>query len=164
MSPDVTAGEAPLLLRPDDGALVAWFGSLIAVKVTGEATGGSHSLVEVIEPPGAASPVHVHSEDKTMYVLEGEYTVRCGDLEAVAGAGTVVSFPRGIPHCHSVIGDQNARALLFFSPGGVEGFFIEAGTPTHRRELPSPTGPDPAGLAHIAEKYGLEIVGPPPGA
>jgi quercetin dioxygenase-like cupin family protein len=163
MSQHLSAGEA-MLLRPEDGALVAWFGSLMTVKVTGEATGGSHSLVEVMEPPGAASAVHIHSEDETMYVLEGEHTVRSGELEAIAGPGTVVSFPRGIPHCHSVSGNGNARALLFFAPGGVEGFFVEAGPPTHRRELPSPTGPGPARLAGIAKKYGLEIVAPPPDA
>lgn len=158
----VTAAE-PQLLRPEDGALVEWFGSLMAVKVTAEQTGGSHSLLEVLEPPGAASPVHVHREDETMCVLEGEYTVRCGQLEAIAGPGSIVRFPRGVAHSHQVTGDGNARALLFFAPGGVEGFFLEAGTPTDRRELPAPTAPDPARLAAIGKQYGLDIVGPPPG-
>lgn len=155
--------EAAGLARPADGALVAWFGSLMTVKLSGEATGGSHSVVEVVEPPGAASPVHTHSEDETMYVLEGEYTVHCGDLNAVAGPGTVVRFPRGVPHAHHVTGDTTARALLIFAPGGIERFFVEAGTPTDRRELPAPTTPDPARLAAIGKKYGLDIVGPPPG-
>lgn len=155
--------EGPQLLRPEDGALVEWFGSLMTIKVTGEATAGSHSVVEVVEPPGAASPVHVHVEDETFCVLEGEYTVRCGDTEAVAGPGTIARLPRGIPHSHQVTGTTNARALMIFAPGGFEQYFVEAGTPTTRRELPAPTAPDPARLAAIGQRYGLQIVGPPPG-
>ena len=151
--------ESLQLLRPEDGSLVDWFGSLLTIKVTG----GSHSLVEAVEPPGAASPLHVHVEDETFCVLEGEYTVRCGDLETVAGAGTIVRLPRGIPHSHQVTGDGNARAHMIFAPGGFEQFFVDAGTPTDRRELPAPSAPDPARLAAIGERYGLRIVGPPPG-
>jgi quercetin dioxygenase-like cupin family protein len=157
----ITAG--PRVLRSEDGSLVEWFGSLMTIKVTGEATAGSHSVVEVVEPPGAASPVHTHVEDETFCVLEGEYTVRCGDLEAVAGAGAIVTLPRGIPHSHEVTSGDNARALMIFAPGGFEQYFLEAGTPTDRRELPVPTPPDPVRLAEIGQRYGLRIVGPPPG-
>ena len=153
----------PGVLRPEDGALVEWFGSLMTIKVTGKSTGGSHSVVEVVEPPGAASPVHVHVQDETFCVLEGEYTVRCGDLQATAGPGTIVRLPGGIPHSHHVTGDSTARALMIFAPGGFDRYFVEAGTPTTRRELPAPAVPDPARLAAIGQRYGLQIVGPPPG-
>jgi quercetin dioxygenase-like cupin family protein len=159
MSHRLSAEEAHLR-RPEDGTLVAWCGSLLAVKQSGEATGGSHSVLEVLEPPGARSPVHMHSADETMYVLEGEYTVWCADLEAVAGPGTVVRFPRGLPHAHQVSGEVNARALLIFAPGGTEQFFVDTGMPTRRRELPRPTVPDPVRLAAAAKKYGLEFVDP----
>lgn len=159
---DILVTEAAQVLRPEDGALVEWFGSLMTIKVTGEATGGSHSVVEVVEPPGAASPVHIHVEDETFCVLEGEYTVRCGDLEAIAGPGTIVRLPRGIPHSHHVTGDGTARALMIFAPGGFDRYFAEAGTPTERRQLPAPAAPDPARLTAIGERYGLQIVGPPP--
>ena len=150
--------------RPEDGSLVGWFGSLFNIKLTAAMTGGSHSLVEVIEPPGAASPVHVHNgEDETVYVLEGEYTIRCGDVETVASAGTVALMPRGVPHSVQVTGDTNARALLLFTPGGFERFFAEAGEPTEKRELPPPAPPDPKRLAEIGQRYALEITGPPPG-
>lgn len=156
--------EGPRLLRPEDGLLVGWFGSLMSIKLSGEDTGGSHSLIDVLEPSGTASPVHIHnSEDEMLYVLEGEYTVRCGDLEAVAGPGTIVRMPRGIPHSTQVTGDGTARALMLFAPGGFERFFIEAGTSTDRRELPPPSLPDPARLAAIGKKYDVDIVGPPPG-
>jgi quercetin dioxygenase-like cupin family protein len=151
-------------MRPEDGSLVAWFGSLLNIKASGQSTGGSFSLVEILEPPGAASPVHIHhGEDETVYVLEGEYTVRCGDTEAVAGAGTVALLPRGVPHSIQVTGEGNGRALLLFTPGGFEGFFQEVGEPTERRELPPPTSPDPARMMAIGPRYRLELVGPPPG-
>lgn len=156
--------EVVRVVRPEEGTLIAWFGSLLNVKASSGSTGGSYSLVEIVEPNGAASPVHVHhGEVETVYVLEGEYRVRCGEQEAVAPAGTLAVLPRGVPHSIQVISQGGARALMLFTPGGFERFFQEAGQPTDKRELPPPSAPNPAELAAIGSRYELEIVGPPPG-
>lgn len=138
----VTGG--PQLLRPEDGALVEWFGSLMTIKVSADATAGSHSVVDVLEPPGAASPIHVHVEDETFCVLEGEYTVRCGDMEAVAGPGTIARLPRGIPHSHQVTGTTNARALMIFAPAASSSTSWRPAPPppaANSRRRPLPTLP-----------------------
>jgi hypothetical protein len=53
--------------------------------------------------------------------------------------------------------------LLFFGPGGVEGFFRDAGKPAGSRGLP-PAGEqflDREGLMAVGARYGQEFVGPP---
>jgi hypothetical protein len=52
--------------------------------------------------------------------------------------------------------------LNIISPGGGEGFFAEAGRPAAAEGLPPAGPPDVEALSHAAEKYGSEILGPPP--
>ena len=58
---------------------------------------------------------------------------------------------------------EEARLLLFFAPGDVEGFFREGGKPARTLEIPPPDEEflDRETLKAIAGKYGKEFVGPP---
>jgi mannose-6-phosphate isomerase-like protein (cupin superfamily) len=151
-------------LDASEGQAIAWFGSLLTVKATKESTGGAYGLIEVVEPSGAASPLHVHhGEDEALWILDGEYTAVCGDQEIVASAGAFVLLPRGVAHSVRVSGPGLARALMLFTPGGFEGFFAELGEVTDSRELPPPSAPDPARTMAVAPAYRVEIVAPPPG-
>ena len=70
-------------------------------------------VMEATLPLGGSPPLHVHNDlDDTMYILDGELLVHCGDREQVVGAGHWVSMPRGIPHTFLVTGDRDARVLL----------------------------------------------------
>jgi quercetin dioxygenase-like cupin family protein len=163
MSKPISAG-APRVLDAAEGQAIAWFGSLLTIKATKESTGGAYGLVEVVEPPGAASPVHIHrGEDETLWVLEGEYTALCGDQEIVASTGGFVLLPRDVPHSLRVTGAGQARALLLFTPGGFEGYFRELGELIESRVLPPPSTPDPARMMAVGPSFQVEVVGPPPG-
>lgn len=49
--------------------------------------------------PGQSQAVHAHDgADKFYLVLEGKARMRVGAEEAVAGAGTLVWAPAGVPH------------------------------------------------------------------
>ena len=64
-----------------------YLAKILAVKATGEQTGGAFGLIDNLMPAGFASPYHMHrNEDESFYVVEGEMTFYVGD-ERVKGGG-----------------------------------------------------------------------------
>jgi len=105
--------------------------------------------------------LHVHrNEDEAFYVLTGRVSLVCGEGAADLGPGAFALLPRGLPHSFWNPHAEPARVLVLSAPGAVEGYFAEAAA------LAKATGgqPDPQRLAALAEQYGIEVVGPPPGA
>jgi quercetin dioxygenase-like cupin family protein len=141
-----------------------WFiHSLVRVLVDGDETGGRSALTEVIGAPGDMPPLHVHHrDDETFIVLEGTVRVWIGDREAVAGPGETVFAPRGVPHAYRVEPAAPARIYVASVPAGFERFVLEASVPAAAPGLPpADIEVDPAQLAEIAGRYGIEILGPP---
>ena len=90
--------------------------------------------------------MHVHhDEHEAFYVLEGELDVACGDERYRAPAGSFTFLPRGVAHTFRVVGDAPARLLTFGLPGGMEGFFRDAG-----RSADGPGLPPVAPVGHRA--------------
>ena len=85
----------------------------------------------------------------------------CGDERYRAPAGSFAFLPRGIAHTFRVVGDAPARQLTFCLPGGLEGFFRDAGRPAAGPGLPPAEPLDVALLKRVSERYNAEIVGPP---
>ena len=110
-----------------------WFnGGLGLLKATTDLTGGRFAALELLAPKDFASPLHIHHvEDEFFVVLSGEIRLRHGEDIVEATEGSLVYGPRDVPHAFRVDSDE-ARLLLFFSPGGVEGFFREGGKPAAR--------------------------------
>ena len=137
-----------------------WQGSLMRIKARGEDTGGALGVVEGTFYQGFGPPLHVHSrEDEAFYMLEGEIRFRQGDEEFVAGPGTWVWGPRGVPHAFKVE-SQSARALVFVTPGGFERMFEEGGVPATESGRPPEDGYDPEAATAISSRFGFEVVGP----
>jgi quercetin dioxygenase-like cupin family protein len=107
-----------------------WQGSLMEINARAEDTGSALGVLEGhFFEEGYGPPLHVHSrEDEAMYVLEGQIRFRVGDDEFVAGPGTWVWQPRGVPHTFRVE-SEGARALVIFTPGGLERMLEEGGVP-----------------------------------
>jgi quercetin dioxygenase-like cupin family protein len=141
---------------------VWWQGGLMEIKARAEDTGGALGVVEgTFSHRGYGPPLHVHSrEHEAMYVLEGQIRFRVGDDEFVAGPGTWVWQPRGIPQAFKVE-SEGARALIVLTPGGLEGMFEEGGTPAgDSAEPPRQEEYDVEAVAALAQRYGFEVVGP----
>lgn len=140
---------------------ISWQGSVMEIKARAEDTGGALSALEGhFFDEGYGPPLHVHHrEDETMYVVEGEIRFRVGDDEFVAGPGTWVWQPRGVPHAFRVESD-GARALVIFTPGGLERMFEEGGEPAGESAEPRPQEYDVEAAAALASRYGFEVVGP----
>jgi mannose-6-phosphate isomerase-like protein (cupin superfamily) len=155
-------GGAVTVLGPGEGRAVRRrFGEHTIIKVAAAETRGAYAVRENAVPAGFAGvPLHVHHEaEEAFYVLEGELTVYTSHEAQAAPAGTIVLIPRGAAHAIANRGSVGVRWVTVFSPAWVSDWIVE------ESELleSSPEGaPDPDALAAIAEKYGLEVLGPPP--
>lgn len=158
--PRATAGYA---LGPDDGEALWFNGALGLLKATADQTDGRFTAFELRLHKGFASPLHIHSrEDEFFLVLSGEVRVQHGDDVVEGVAGSLAYTPRGISHAFHV-DSEAARLLLFFGPGGVEGFFREAATPARSFGPPPPEEPVPDrdALVEIMSRHGQTVAGPP---
>ena len=157
-------GQAPYALGAEEGEALWFFGTLLLLKATAQQTGGRFCLCEQRGRRGMATPLHRQpADDETFVVLEGELQFFLGDgLPIVAGPGTTVHVPAGAPHAFAVASEA-ARWLDLTTPNH-EAFFRAAGEPATERVLPPDAPPDMAKIGAAAERFGVEILGPPPGA
>src|ERR1700760_3984690 len=91
------SGLASVLVRePGEGPGTWALGSLFEQLASGEETGGGFALSLVTQPPGAATPVHIHTlEDEAFYLLDGTMTYSAdGELHRLA-PGAFIFFRRG---------------------------------------------------------------------
>jgi mannose-6-phosphate isomerase-like protein (cupin superfamily) len=138
-----TRGYAPLKI----------LGDMVTVKLSAKETGGAYSVMENVTQPNDGPPLHVHHrEDEGFFVLEGDYIFEVGGQRMDAHSGDFVWVPRDLPHTFQNVSSKAGRLLLTVVPAGLEEFFVE---------LAAVPGPDPAALAPIFAKYGLELLGPP---
>jgi hypothetical protein len=114
------------------------------------------------QQPGRQLPLR--APNASLYVLEGEYSFGIADEMVAASVGWWVYVPRGTPHvwrCDS----PGGRLLNVAVPGGFEGVYRRAGESVpDRTRLPARSEPDVEALSNTAARYGIRIVGPPPGA
>ena len=140
----------PVFHRPGEGEVLSMGPNTIAIKATSEDTAGGFFLSESTIAPGfPGPPPHVHETLHDMfYVLEGTLTMRIGEEEREAPAGTFVCAPPGTVHTFANRSDAPVRFLNFNIPGGWEGYMRDlaaaaaAGTP-----------PTPEEIGKIASRY-----------
>jgi mannose-6-phosphate isomerase-like protein (cupin superfamily) len=137
-------------------------GGRFTVKLDGEEAEGRLSLIESLAFRSTEPPLHVHHrEDEAWYVLEGRMTFYVGDERHVAEAGAFVFAPMGLPHTFTV-DVEPTRVLILATPGGFEHFALELGEPATGDGPPGELAvPAPEVLGPVAERYGIEVVGPP---
>lgn len=148
----------PILTAPDGGTRVNVLGIPMLIRIHGRDTGGVLSAVESHDVPEGGPPPHIHRrEDETFQVLEGDYEFTVAGKSFVAGKGTTIFAPRGVPHTYRYLGRTPGRLLCVITPAGFEGFFEEIGalSPQQQQDLPR--------VVEIAGRYGLEFPPPPAG-
>jgi mannose-6-phosphate isomerase-like protein (cupin superfamily) len=130
-------------------------GAHVTVLVRAEQTAGQCSAVIGGADPGfAGPPPHRHPDFSEMYVLlAGRLELRRGDELLELAPEDVAVVPAGVVHSFRVSSDEPARWVNVWAPGGFEAYFEEAAA-----ALPAEAPPDPAVLASIAARYGLEPV------
>src|SRR5437899_6268988 len=116
-----------IVVQPGHGAVLNMApGRSAALKLLGEATGGSIMLFEETVPAGTMSTFHLHHDsDEVAYVLSGEVTFKIGDEVTVGGPGTCAFMPRGVPHAWKNSGAETGRVLFVYTPDRAGGLFVE---------------------------------------
>ena len=124
-----------------------------------EDTGGAYSSYEVIAEPERGARSHIHSrEDEAIYVIEGQFQVRCGEQEYTLGPGDFISMPKGLPHMFTNVGQTLGRLFCIATPGGLERFFESVDTLLKEKQGKA-TREELAMLSDaLCKKYGIEFL------
>jgi quercetin dioxygenase-like cupin family protein len=153
----------PGLIQAGEGRRLAIPGGLYTIKATGEDTGGTYALLEMVIPPQVGPPPHTHSREiESFYILEGSLSFWVSDRKLTGSAGCLVIAPPGQTHTFKNEGDEPARVLLLITPAGLEDFFQEVGVPIEAESALSKhfTPENLARLVTTAAKYGVETKSP----
>lgn len=80
------------------------------------------NLALITSRPRSSGPeIHTHSaEDDSFYILEGELTFTVDGEEVVAGPGTFVLVPPGVPHTFSNPSNEPTKFVNVHAPAGFD--------------------------------------------
>jgi quercetin dioxygenase-like cupin family protein len=146
----------PFILQPGEGRSIDLGGFLMSVKATAEDTEGHFTLLEATEPPNFGPPMHIHRDAaEAFYVLKGEYIIFIDEVETRCPAGSFVYIPAGAVHGFRV-GTMESKKLNLYVPEAMVGYFDELAAAIATGDA------DDEILGAIAERYGMEVLGPVP--
>ena len=155
----------PSFHRAADTGPVFWGpGDMYTFLATGAETNGAYFVMESLVPPDAGPPPHIHhSQDETLYVVEGQLEIKLGDQVFEATAGDFVHISKGTPHAFVNRTQTSAKMILTFVPAGdIEQFFRSAFGQATDRHAPPPPITD-AFIQHLletAQRYDIEFLPP----
>ncbi|MCO5996290.1 cupin domain-containing protein [Actinoallomurus rhizosphaericola] len=145
----------PYVLAAGEGEPAASEGSTMRIKASAESTGGGLGLLEGVDAPGFATPLHRHDVAELWYILDGHYDFYVAGEWLPAGTGAVVFVPGGLVHGLRA-GPAGGRKLTAIIPGGPEGFFRDM-----HRAIETDAG-TPERIRALGAEYGIELIGPLP--
>lgn len=139
------------LVSPCEGKSINVLGNQLRVILTGEDTGGTMELVEMVSPPGCGIPPHIHTrEDEVFIVREGKVEFFVDGKKHELAAGDVVYGRRDISHGYVVVGSEPCTMYFTVSPASLEPMFDE---------LAAINDPDPVRIGEVCLRYGIEFIG-----
>lgn len=134
---------------------VGWMDTVYSITVGRPEGAGIVGVFEAAIPAMSGPPIHIHhNEDEVIHVVDGEFEFWLDGQIMRRSPGNSVFLPRNVPHTFRVVGGRPGRCLAILTPGGLEEFFVEAGS----RDLRIPA--DMGEIAALAGRHGLEFVGP----
>jgi quercetin dioxygenase-like cupin family protein len=135
---------------------VVWLpgGLRTEVHLVSAQTGGAFCMLVDQPLPGWSLPAHRHAnEAETIHVVEGEFEMDVDGTRSRLSPGQTIHVPRGAVHSGGNVGQEPGRRVVLFTPAGIEGFFLEAGTSSPDEEV------DLAAALAAAARHGWEFVG-----
>lgn len=143
----------PYVVEPHEGPLLDVGYTRLRLVLSAQDTNGAFALTEQsLEGRALAGPLHTHAnEDGFIFVVSGRLGAQVDELTVEVGPGAVVLVPRGARHTFWNPTATEAVALEFFSPAGLERWFIElAGLLTQ-------AVPDIDAIVASARRHGTEL-------
>src|SRR3954471_10731307 len=134
--------DLAIAVGPGEGESLWFLGTLVTIRVPGEAVEGRFALIEFLFPHHASPPVHTHPQDESYVVLEGRLTIVAGEDRFELGPGEVGVVPMGVPHTFRVE-SETARVHVLSTPAGLERMIVDASVPATAATLPPPDAPRP---------------------
>jgi mannose-6-phosphate isomerase-like protein (cupin superfamily) len=161
----LTPGDLRAVARANGTGPATWaMGALFERLVGASDTGGTLEASIVTQPPGSASPLHVHTrETEAWLLLDGTMTYVAGADTFHLAPGDFIYLPQDVPHAFRTTGTTPARFLGLTLPGRLMELYDEVGEPAAERRLPDGgvTAGDIARWNQLAPTYGVRVVGPP---
>jgi mannose-6-phosphate isomerase-like protein (cupin superfamily) len=68
--------------------------------------------------PPSRAPLHSHTYDEVIYLIEGEGVLHVGDEQVPIAAGSCIHLPPHLVHCLENNGSESMRVLGVFHPSG----------------------------------------------
>lgn len=145
-----------------DNQSISVGGGTYTILVSGEQTGDTYAIIDMLVPPKAGPGPHAHSEiQESFYVLEGEVVFKTETQKQVATKGAVIEIPKGgAIHCFKNESNENARLLCIVKPAGLDRFFKEVGKPVRTNTFLPVSAPTPEVIKRMMEigtQYGQEF-------
>jgi len=115
------------VFKPGEGEVLKIKGSTITLKVTSRISNDQLGVYEItLEPKTIGAQLHYHRfMDETFIVNKGTLTVKHGQSEVQAEAGSVIFVPRFTPHAFANNTEESVTLTLIFNPAEKrEGFFF----------------------------------------
>jgi mannose-6-phosphate isomerase-like protein (cupin superfamily) len=106
-------------VRKVDFAQLEAAGDRVSQSLLDRDSGATSCSVNCIKtPPGEGSPagMHTHAVDQLFYILSGTMSLEIGGQSHMAGPGTLVFFPTGVPHRNWNSGPEATVHLAVNSP------------------------------------------------
>ena len=158
---EVTLGEVtktqvqPKIVYPGEGETIEAFGDSLRVILTSEDTANQIAMGEDTTPPGSGPPLHVHTGDDEIFIIQsGCYEFQVDGESVEVGPGTVIYGPHEVPHTFRVVGNEPGRMFIIVSPGGFDHFF-------RRCAVEFATGaPDMNKIIRISDEHGITCLRP----
>jgi quercetin dioxygenase-like cupin family protein len=129
------------------------FGEHVDLLVSGETTGGTHSVLQQRSSPGGGPPPHIHEhEDETFIVIEGAYEVLSEGAWHRLERGDVAFGPRGKTHAFRNAGSTPGVMMVIATPSGIESYLEQISEPSCAGDIPA--------VLRISEQYGIHFPRP----
>jgi mannose-6-phosphate isomerase-like protein (cupin superfamily) len=106
-------------VRKVDFAQLEAAGDRVSQSLLDRDSGATSCSVNCIKtPPGEGSPagMHTHAVDQLFYILSGTMSLEIAGQSHLAGPGSLVVFPAGVPHRNWNGGPEATVHLAFNSP------------------------------------------------
>lgn len=124
--------------------------------VTGDNSGGSIAVFEVMVPAKQrlAAPAHSHDHyEETIYGISGVLTWTVNGVKYDVGPGQALCIPRGAVHRFDNNGDSDVRALCALTPAAIGPAFFRESAEVINAAIAGP--PDRTKMAEIMRRHGL---------